>query len=183
MGGHTTPAPSTAAIAGHPIHPMLVVFPIAFLIAAFVSDLMARRSGGRFWSEASLWLTGAGVVTGVAAAIPGLIDFLTIPRAREHLAGWLHFLGNVTVLALATVSLVLRRRAPVNRVPTPAFVLSAVVAGLLLMTGWYGGELSYQHMIGVSGHGGESQSQNSEGSHENSSSSGQPDSSGESHSH
>src|SRR5436190_440949 len=87
METHTTGVPSTAAIAGHPIHPMMVELPIAFLIAAW--------------------------------------------------------------------SLIVRRRRPAATVPGSATALSAIMAILLVVTGWYGGELVYRHMIGVTGHGAE----------------------------
>jgi uncharacterized membrane protein len=122
---HTDPVPSTAAIAGHPIHPMLVVFPIAFLIAAFFTDLAARRTGSDFWAWSSFWLTSAGLAMGALAALFGTIDFVTIPRAREHLDGWVHLIGNIAVLGLALLSLVVRRRTPKGTVSAPAFALSA----------------------------------------------------------
>lgn len=155
MEAHLQGVPSNAAIAGHPLHPMLVVFPIAFLVAAFVTDLASRQSGDPFWARASLWLTGAGLVMGAVAAVVGAVDFLTIPRARVHNDGWIHALGNIAVLGLAFWSLLLRRREKSSVVSTPPMLLSATIAGLLVITGWYGGELSYRHMIGVVGHGAE----------------------------
>jgi uncharacterized membrane protein len=59
---------STASIAGHPIHPMLVEFPIAFFVATFVCDLAFWRSGSSFWAEVSFWLLGAGLVMAALAA-------------------------------------------------------------------------------------------------------------------
>ena len=56
--------PSTAAVAGHPIHPMLVVFPISFLVAVLASDLAFWGTNDPFWARASNWLLGAGVVMG-----------------------------------------------------------------------------------------------------------------------
>jgi uncharacterized membrane protein len=81
---------STAAIKGHPIHPMLVPFPIAFLVGVLASDLIFAGTGDAFWPRASIWLVGAGVVMGALAAIFGLIDFLTIERVRSP-TGWTHF--------------------------------------------------------------------------------------------
>jgi uncharacterized membrane protein len=155
MENHLQGVPSNVAIAGHPIHPMLIVFPVAFLVAAFVTDLASRRTADPFWARASLWLTGAGLTFGALAAVVGAVDFVTIPRARVHIDGWVHMIGNVLVLTMALGSLLLRRRAKPGVVPAPALALSAVIAALLVVTGWYGGELSYRHMIGVIGHGGE----------------------------
>ena len=73
---------STASIGGHPIHPMLIPFPIAFFVATLVCDLAFWRSGNGDWPAASLWLLGAGVVMALLAAIAGLIDLLGEPRIR-----------------------------------------------------------------------------------------------------
>jgi uncharacterized membrane protein len=145
---------STAAIAGHPIHPMLVPFPIAFLVGALVTDLVFLGTGGGFWARASFWLLIAGVVTGLVAALFGLIDFVTIRRARAHSAGWIHFLGNLVAVVLAGVSVLLRRGGNQEEAIMPlGLVLSVVVSLILLVTGWLGGELAYRYKIGVVGRG------------------------------
>lgn len=143
---------STASIAGHPIHPMLIPFPIAFLVGALVTDLVYWWNNTPFWAEASFWLVAAGLVTGAVAALFGLVDFLTIERARAHTAGWIHFLGNATALVLALISLGLRWGDPVAGVLPWGLTLSVIISVILSVTGWYGGELSYRHKIGVIGH-------------------------------
>jgi uncharacterized membrane protein len=145
----TDAAPSTAAILGHPIHPMLVPFPLAFLVGVLLTDLAYWATADPFWARASLWLVGAGVVAGAVASIAGMIDFFTIQRAREHAMGWVHFLGNTTALALSLVNWLLRVDDPAAAVLPWGLVLSLVVAGILGVTGWAGGELSYRHRIGV----------------------------------
>src|SRR4051794_34487150 len=72
---------STAQVAGHPIHPMLIPFPVAFLVATLVSDLIFLRTGNPGWATASLWLLGAALVMAALAAAAGLIDFLGDERA------------------------------------------------------------------------------------------------------
>jgi uncharacterized membrane protein len=146
---HTDPAPSTAALFGHPIHPMLIAFPLAFLVGVLATDLAFWGTADAFWARASLWLVGAGVVTGAVAAIFGLIDFFTIARAREHAMGWIHFLGNATALLLSLFNWLLRLDDPAAAVLPWGLVLSLVVAAILGVTGWAGGELSYRHRIGV----------------------------------
>jgi uncharacterized membrane protein len=101
-----------------------------------------------FWPRASLWLVGAGLVTGTLAALVGLIDFLTIRQVRKHTAGWVHFLGNVAALGLALVNLLLRLNDTAVAVLPWGIILSAATVALLTITGWYGGELVYQHRIG-----------------------------------
>ena len=141
--------PSTASLFHHPIHPMLVPFPIAFLIGALASDLAFWAAGDPFWARASLWLIGAGFVMGALAAVAGLTDFLTIRRARQGLAGWVHFLGNAAVLILALINFVLRIGDPAGAALPKGLVLSLIIAGLLGVTGWMGGELAYRRKIGV----------------------------------
>jgi len=142
-------APSTAAIGGHPIHPMLIPFPIAFLTGPVVTDLAYWWLGDAFWARVSFWLLLAGLVTGAFAAVFGLIDFFTIRRARSLAAGWVHFLGNGIVLALALASVIFRWHEPESAVMPWGLVLSVVIALLLVLTGWLGGELSYRYKIGV----------------------------------
>jgi uncharacterized membrane protein len=149
---HTRGVPATAAISGHPLHPALIPFPIAFLVGALAADLASLATGDPFWARAGLWLTGAGAWLGLLAAIPGLIDFATVDRARVHRIGWVHALGNGAVLALAILSWLLRLGDAEAAVLPWGLALSAVIAALLTVTGWIGGELAYRHMIGVTGH-------------------------------
>jgi uncharacterized membrane protein len=142
-------APSSAAIAGHPIHPMLVPFPIAALVGALVVDVAFLQSGDAFWARAGFWLLAAGIATGALAAVFGLVDFLSVPRVRSLTAGWVHFLGNATALALAAWNLALRWDDPAAGATGLGVALSAAVVLILLVTGWLGGELSYRHRIGV----------------------------------
>ncbi|MGI8643730.1 MAG: DUF2231 domain-containing protein [Thermomicrobiales bacterium] len=149
-----TGAESKAAIAGHPIHPVLIPFPIALLVGALATDLGYWGTEDAFWARASVWLTGVGLLMGALAAAVGLIDFWGIDRVREHTAGWIHALGNTTVLVVALVSWWLRLDDAAAGVLPWGLTLSAINAALLGVTGWYGGELSYRHRIGVTGHGG-----------------------------
>jgi uncharacterized membrane protein len=140
---------STASIKGHPIHPMLVPFPIAFLVGTLATDLAFWGTGDQFWARASLWLVGAGLVMGAVAAVFGLIDFLTIARARAGSTGWVHFLGNLAAVILALVSLLLRIGDPAAAVLSGGLVLSFFIVVILLVTGWMGGELAYRYKVGV----------------------------------
>jgi uncharacterized membrane protein len=79
---------------GHPIHPMLIPFPITFLTAALATDVAARTTEDPFWSRTSRWMLGAGIVTGLIAGAVGAIDYFTIRRAREKSVGKLHAYGN-----------------------------------------------------------------------------------------
>lgn len=145
--------PSTVAILGHPLHPLIVTFPIAFWVGAAGTDLGYWLTGDFFWARASFWLIGAGLLTSVLAAASGMSDFLRIGRVRKHKAGWIHMTGNIAAMGFSLVSFLLRlgdRAAPI--LPT-GLILSIFVALLLGITGWYGGELIYRHKISVVGEG------------------------------
>ena len=138
---------SVAAIARHPLHPFRVAFPIAFLIGGFLSDIMLRVSNDAFWIRTAGWLIGAGLVTGVVAAVAGLIDFLSIKRARSLTAGWVHLIGNVLALGITAVNFWLRMQAA-SLPGTLGIILSAIVVLLFSVTGSLGGELTFRHHIG-----------------------------------
>ncbi|MBW4469925.1 MAG: DUF2231 domain-containing protein [Stenomitos rutilans HA7619-LM2] len=145
--------PSTVAIAGHPFHPLIVTFPIAFLTGALGTDVGYWLTGDAFWARASFWLIGAGIVTGLLAAATGMLDFLKIDRVREHQAGWVHMVGNVAVLALSLASFALRWGNQTGAILPTGLVISLFVATLIGITGWYGAELVYRHKVAVIGYG------------------------------
>jgi FtsP/CotA-like multicopper oxidase with cupredoxin domain/uncharacterized membrane protein len=151
---HSEGAPSRFAVAGHPIHPMLIPFPLALLLAMFGADLAFAASRDPFFARAALWLAGTGALAGLGAAAFGLADFLTIERARVHRIGWIHAIAATTSITIAAANWLLRLGDPVAAVLPWGVMASGVVAGLLLVTGWAGGDLPYRHLIGVSGHGG-----------------------------
>lgn len=139
-----------AKLFGHPIHQMLIAFPLGVLAMALVFDLIALgmdRHSGLF--TASYYMIAAGVVAGLLAAVFGLIDFLGIPTGtRAKRVGLLHGGGNVVVVVLFAASWFLRRGAPADP-PTLAIVLAAAGAALATITGWLGGELVDRLGVGV----------------------------------
>jgi uncharacterized membrane protein len=139
--------PSTIAILGHPLHPVIVSFPISLLVCALATDLGYWFSKDIFWARASVWLIGAGFIAGIVAAITGMLDFLRIDRVRQRTAGWAHMIGNIAALLLTLVNWLLRLGNVTNTVLPFGLILSFLVAGLLGITGWYGGELVYRHKV------------------------------------
>jgi uncharacterized membrane protein len=146
------PTPSRAAIGGHPLHPMVVPFPIAFLVGALVADIVFSATTDPFWARAAFWLLAAGIVMGAVAAILGLVDFLSIPRVRALTIAWVHFLGNGLAVLLAIWNVALRWGDPAAAPGGLGIALSAIVTAILIVTGWLGGELAYRHRIGVMPH-------------------------------
>src|SRR5688500_5004507 len=134
---------STAKIADHPIHPMLVPFPIAFFTAVLASDLAFSQTNNPFWATFSFWLLGAGLVMSALAALMGVIDFLGDRRIRALGDAWLHAAANVTAVLISLFSFYLRYSdGPLAIVPT-GLMLSLAVVVLLLFSGWKGGNLVF----------------------------------------
>lgn len=141
--------PSLAAIGGHPLHPAVVPLPIGAFTLAFAADLAWAATRDRFYARAASSLLAAGIVTGLAAGALGSTDFIGRPQVREHGSAWLHGGGNITAIGLAALSLMLRRRRGSAHIVPGGLLASGAIAGLLAVTGWLGGELSYRHRIGV----------------------------------
>jgi uncharacterized membrane protein len=140
---------STAAIAKHPLHHMLVPFPIAFLIGALATDIAFRATDDTFWARGSFWLIAGGIVTALVAAIPGLIDFASIDRVRNVWVSWVHMIGNLAVVALAALNLWLRWDDMAAGAAGWGVWISALSTVLLFVSGWLGGELAYRYRIGA----------------------------------
>jgi uncharacterized membrane protein len=141
---------STASIAGHPLHPMLVPFPIAFFVATFVCDLAFWRTGAPFWAEGSFWLLSAGLVMAAAAAVVGLIDFFGEARIRALNDAWWHAGGNVVAVLIELFNWYLRYQSGETAIVPTGLLLSLVVVCILLFTGWKGWKLVYLHRVAVS---------------------------------
>lgn len=143
--GHTHPQ-STAKIGGHPIHPMLVPFPIVCFILAFVCDILFGQ-GHTELATASDWLLGIGLVMAALAALAGLTDFFGEKRIQAGDA-IKHMLANVTAVVLELINLLLRIKNP-DFIGTTGVYISLVVVLILLYSGWKGGDLVYRHGMGV----------------------------------
>ncbi len=139
---------STAKIFGHPIHPMLIPFPMVFFISAFATDLLFLRNTEAGWATASMWLLGAGLGTAALAAAAGLTDFLGDARIRRLRDAWMHMLGNIAVVLLEAVNLFLRFAGP-EVIGSVGVIISGLVVLILAFTGWKGGELVYRHRVGI----------------------------------
>lgn len=138
-----------ARLFGHPIHQMLIVFPLGLLATSVVFDIIHLATGSPMWSEVSFWMIAAGVIGGLIAAVFGLIDWFAIPSGtRAKAIGMWHGIGNVVVLALFAASWALRAAA-VMRLTSAEFVLSLIGVCLALVTGWLGGELVDRLGVGV----------------------------------
>jgi uncharacterized membrane protein len=138
-----------ARLLGHSVHQMLIVFPLGLLGGAVIFDIAHQVAPSGQWSEIAFWLIFVGVLSGLVAAVFGIIDWLSIPRrTRAWRIGLWHGLCNVLVLALFIVSWLIRRPSPLA--PTGTAV-GLAIAGLVfaLVSGWLGGELVDRLGVGV----------------------------------
>jgi nitrite reductase/ring-hydroxylating ferredoxin subunit/uncharacterized membrane protein len=129
---------------------MLIPFPIAFLVGALVADLGARLLGNTDLVIIAWYLIPAGIITGLIAAVPGIIDFTATvpPDSSAKKRGLRHMVVNVTALVLFGLAWFLRGGPGVS--PEPVLLgLEFLGAGALTIGGWLGGTLAYRNQIGV----------------------------------
>jgi uncharacterized membrane protein len=139
---------STARIGGHPIHPMLIPFPIVCFIGVLVTDIVFIGNNDPGWATASRYLLGIGLVTAALAAVAGLTDFMGDDRIRRAGDALKHMIANVTAVELEIVNFVIRLNDD-SVISGLGVILSGIVVLILIYSGWKGGDLVYKHGIGV----------------------------------
>jgi len=141
---------SRAKALGHPVHPMLIPFPVGLLTTAVVFDIIYLITDRPGFTGAAAYAIAGGIVGGVLAAPFGWIDYFKIPaNTRAKRIGLLHGLTNVVVLVLFAVSWLLRWNAG-GWEPTPlALVFSFVAVVVAGVAAWMGGELVDRLAIGI----------------------------------
>jgi uncharacterized membrane protein len=143
------PMGSKAKLFGHPIHPMLIPFPIGLLGMAVIFDLLAQFAGQTALGLAAHPMIAAGVITALLAALFGAIDWTGIPGGtRAKTIATIHGLGNVGIVVLFAIAWWLRRENPGEAAGLP-LLLEVIGVLALLVTGWLGGELVDRLGVGV----------------------------------
>jgi uncharacterized membrane protein len=136
-------------ILGHPVHQMLIVYPAGLLMTSVLFDLISWSTGSAEFAIVSYWLIVAGLISGAAAAVFGLLDWLKIEQGtRARSVGMAHGLTNVAVMAIFAISFFLRDQTSMPT-PTDALVMSLIGAVLLGAGAWLGGELVVRLGVGV----------------------------------
>ncbi len=139
-----------AKLLGHPIHPMLIVFPLGLLATAVAFDIVALVQSDYSWFGISYWMIAAGIIGGLLGAFFGLIDWIAIPSGtRAKSIGLLHGGTNVLVTVLFIVSWFIRNGSDAHVATTAALICSFAGVALALVGGWLGGELVDRLGIGV----------------------------------
>jgi uncharacterized membrane protein len=138
-----------ARIGRHPIHPMLVVFPLGLCTFSFVADLIRLSGlGGPAWFDVANYAIAGGIVGALLAAVPGFIDYVSISDARVRDIAFAHFVTALFVVAIYGLSLWMRWSGDHGLLPV---AVSGVGIVLLCLVGWLGGEMVYVHGTGVAG--------------------------------
>jgi uncharacterized membrane protein len=140
---------SRVNLLGHPVHQMLVVFPLGLLATSVIFDLVFLANREPEMALAAYWMQAAGLIGGLVAAPFGLLDWTRIPAGtRAKRVGAVHGMGNALVIVLFLCSWVLRND-PSHVPPAFALLLSFTGAAVAFVTGWLGGELVVRHGMGV----------------------------------
>ena len=139
---------STVAVVGHPIHVMMVHFPIAFVVATLGVDILYWWSGDEFWVRVGLWSAGFAFWSGVAASLVGTAELLLVPGIRALEASWSHAVAAMTLVAIAGANWGERLINPELILPH-GLVLSALASLMTGFAGWHGGKLVFDHGVGL----------------------------------
>ena len=139
---------SPASIQKHPIHPMLIPFPIALWIFSLVCDLIYAMDWGTIiWNDMAFYTMAGGVLGALAAAVPGYLDYRSLSDPSVKRIGQWHMLINLSIVVLFVINLSLRMWSEPGAV-LPS-LLSLIGIGMLSVSGWLGGELVYVHRVAV----------------------------------
>ena len=140
-----------ASVAGHPIHPMLVPIAIGGFVLSFAFDIgciASKSPSPNLWNELAYYTMIGAIVGALLAAIPGLIDLLSLPSGSIRKTALIHMAIKLTIVAIYIANAWMRYHAP-GELKVP-MILSVVTIGMLLVSGWLGGKLVFEHGVGVS---------------------------------
>jgi uncharacterized membrane protein len=139
---------SAIAVAGHPVHAMLVHFPIALVICTLGIDIFYWYSGDVFWRDVGVWSSGFAFVFGVIASLAGTAELLAVPGIRVRVASWNHAIAAMTLIAIVGANWGLRLNFPEETLPH-GLLLSLLASMLTALAGWHGGKLVFDHGVGL----------------------------------
>ena len=140
---------SRASFSSHPIHPILVAFPIGFFTGTLVFDLLAWFTNDHGYATTAFYMEISGIIGAVLAAAAGIIDYIyTVPtQSSAKKRATKHGLVNSTMLVFFVVAFILRQNMDLPS--TGVLVLEVAGVALMLVGGYLGGTLVYRNLIGV----------------------------------
>lgn len=145
---HSNPR-STAKIAGHPIHPMMVMFPTVLFVLAWACDLVFWATADLLWATVGVVVLGMGLVAALAAAVFGLVDYFGDARVRSIPSATQHMIGNMVLVAVQIGNFLWRLREGPDIIVPGGLLLSTFAVLLLGFSAWKGAALVYEHGVGV----------------------------------
>lgn len=140
---------STAKIAGHPIHPMTVMFPIVLFISSWVCDLLYWNGRDLTWATFGLITLALGILTALLAAVFGMIDYFGDARVRAIPAATKHLIANLAVVVIEIGNFAWRMSGGPDYVLRGGLILSTLAVLVLGYSGWKGATLVYEYGVGV----------------------------------
>jgi uncharacterized membrane protein len=139
---------SVVALVGHPIHVMMVHFPIAFVVATLGVDVIYWWTGDPFWVRVGLWAAGFAFWSGVGASVVGTAELLLVRGIRLKEASWSHAVAAMTLVAIAGANWGVRLLYPDQILPH-GLALSVMASVMTGFAGWHGGKLVFDHGVGI----------------------------------
>jgi len=140
---------SAVAVAGHPVHAMLVTFPIAFTVGTVGADVFYWWSGDSFWARAALWSSGIAFTLGVLAGLVGTAELVLVKGIRRRAASWTHAIAAMMLLAIMGANWGIRLSDHEAAALPIGLFLSALGMVFVAIAGWHGGKLVFEHQIGL----------------------------------
>jgi uncharacterized membrane protein len=140
-----------ASVRNHPLHPMLIVFPLALWTTGVIFDIYAQMAGSRNAQVVAFYNIGAGIVGALAAAVPGFIDYFTLKGPVARVGTW-HMSLNLVAVVVFTVSWLARTRAGIDTFGADSWLptLTGIIGlAIVFVSGWLGGSMVYKHGVGV----------------------------------
>ncbi len=140
---------SRIALAGHPVHAMLVTFPIALIVATLGADIFWWLTADPFFGRVGLWTSGWGFGMGVLSAVAGTVELLAGPGIRRNPASWSHAVAAMALLSVIGANWGWRLLHDTAAILPWGLLLSAGGLVLVGIAGWQGGRLVFEHGVGV----------------------------------
>jgi uncharacterized membrane protein len=140
---------SSVKLWSHPLHPMLVTLPIGLFSGTLLFDLLLWKTQNDAFVTGGLWLLGFGLAAAMVAAMAGILDFLGHRHVYRLRDAWQHASGNGILLVVQVVNFYLRYEKGAENILPWGLLLSTIAVGLMLYTGWKGGELVFRHRVAV----------------------------------
>ncbi len=139
---------SPASVKGHPLHPILVTFPIALWIFSLAADIIyfGRLASGP-WRDIAFFTMAGGIAGALLAALPGLVDLFSVSDPKLRRIGIIHMVLNLIVVGIFCVDWALRFGRTTT--PTGLFILSIIGVVLMFIAGWLGGSLVHRYRMSV----------------------------------